>query len=93
VSQNKLPHESGAERKSLKDAALVKATGSKESIANALAESKSQDWAVVELPGLNHLFQTSETGGIAEYATIDETLALSALKAIGDWLSGRFPRK
>jgi pimeloyl-ACP methyl ester carboxylesterase len=62
-------------------------------IAKALAESKSQDWAVVELPGLNHLFQTSKTGGIAEYAAIDETMAPSALKAIGDWLSGRFPRK
>jgi hypothetical protein len=39
-----------------------------------------------ELPGLNHLFQTSKTGSPAEYATIEETIAPEALKLIGDWI-------
>ncbi len=37
-----------------------------------------------ELPGLNHLFQTSTTGAPSEYAQIEETIAPSALALIGD---------
>ena len=40
----------------------------------------------VELPGLNHLFQTCQTGAIAEYAEIDETFNAGALKVISDWI-------
>ncbi len=39
-----------------------------------------------ELPGLNHLFQTCKTGSVSEYAQIEETIAQSALKVIGDWI-------
>jgi uncharacterized protein len=38
------------------------------------------------LPGLNHLFQTCKTGSIAEYAVLEETIAPTALKLIGDWV-------
>ena len=41
---------------------------------------------VMELPGLNHLFQTAPTGAAGEYADIEETVAPSALKIIGDWV-------
>jgi pimeloyl-ACP methyl ester carboxylesterase len=41
---------------------------------------------VVEMPGLNHLFQHSETGAPSEYAKIEETFAPEALKVIGDWI-------
>ena len=34
---------------------------------------------IKELPRLNHLFQTSETGLPAEYARIEETIAPSVL--------------
>ncbi len=59
-------------------------------IAAALAESGSSDWSVVELPGLNHLFQTADKGSLDEYAKIEETIAPIALKTLGDWLASRY---
>ncbi len=44
------------------------------------------DAAVVELPGLNHLLQTADTGQVSEYATIEETVSPLALKTVGDWI-------
>jgi hypothetical protein len=44
---------------------------------------------VVELPGLNHLFQTAETGAPDEYVRIEETLSPAALAAVGDWIAAR----
>jgi len=41
---------------------------------------------VVELPGLNHLYQTTKTGLPTEYQQLDETIAPVALKTIGDWV-------
>lgn len=41
---------------------------------------------LVELEGLNHLFQHATSGSPAEYGTIEETFAPEALKAIGDWI-------
>ena len=38
------------------------------------------------LPGLNHLFQTAETGAPDEYARIEETMAPVALATIADWV-------
>jgi pimeloyl-ACP methyl ester carboxylesterase len=59
-------------------------------IAAALSESKSRDWQVMELPNLNHLFQTAKTGGVSEYSQIEETIAPTALRAINQWLTERF---
>jgi len=56
----------------------------------ALARSKNPDVTVQELPGLNHLFQTSKTGAVSEYGQIDETFAPAALALVGDWLCARF---
>ena len=39
-----------------------------------------------ELPGLNHLFQECETGGLDEYQTIEQTFAPSALELMSDWI-------
>ena len=39
------------------------------------------------LPKLNHLFQTSATGSLAEYGTIEETVSPLALQAMGDWIA------
>jgi len=41
---------------------------------------------IVELPNLNHLFQTATLGTPAEYGQIEETLAPAALKTIADWV-------
>ena len=55
-------------------------------IAAALADSKSTDWATIELPRLNHLFQTAKTGNVPEYFAIEETISPAALRTIGDWM-------
>jgi len=39
------------------------------------------------LPGLNHLFQTSNTGAISEYGQIEETISPLALETILIWLN------
>ncbi|MFO1013894.1 MAG: alpha/beta fold hydrolase [Caulobacteraceae bacterium] len=41
---------------------------------------------IEELPGLNHLFQTAQTGALAEYPQIEETMSPAALTLIGDWV-------
>jgi uncharacterized protein len=52
----------------------------------ALKAGGNKDYLVKELPGLNHLFQTANTGGVSEYVKIEETVSPTALKVIGDWI-------
>jgi fermentation-respiration switch protein FrsA (DUF1100 family) len=59
-------------------------------IDSALRAAGNRDYRVMELPGLNHLFQTARTGGPAEYATIEETMAPAALEAVASWIVQRF---
>jgi pimeloyl-ACP methyl ester carboxylesterase len=40
----------------------------------------------VIMPGLNHLFQTSETGAPGEYSSIEETFSPAALEMITGWI-------
>ena len=58
-------------------------------IAQALKAGGNKDRTVVELPGLNHLFQTSQSGLPAEYAQIEETISPAALQMIADWILKR----
>jgi pimeloyl-ACP methyl ester carboxylesterase len=46
---------------------------------------------IVELPNLNHLFQTAKLGTPAEYGDIEETFAPAALKTIADWVVAHGP--
>lgn len=41
---------------------------------------------VETLKGLNHAFQTADTGAVEEYARIEETIAPRALEVISTWL-------
>jgi pimeloyl-ACP methyl ester carboxylesterase len=41
---------------------------------------------VTDLPGLNHLFQTADTGSPRDYGQIQETIAPAALALIVDWV-------
>lgn len=50
------------------------------------AVAGNPDAAVSELEGLNHLFQTAETGAISEYAMIEETFAPWAIDLIAGWI-------
>jgi fermentation-respiration switch protein FrsA (DUF1100 family) len=52
----------------------------------AVKKGGNNDVTIIEIPNLNHLFQTSETGSPSEYATLEETFSPIALKAIGDWI-------
>jgi pimeloyl-ACP methyl ester carboxylesterase len=58
-------------------------------IAAALKAGGNHDFQTVELPGLNHLFQTCKTGLPAEYGEIEETISPSALKLMADWIRQR----
>ncbi|MEN3749635.1 alpha/beta fold hydrolase [Sphingomonas sp. HF-S3] len=50
------------------------------------ATRDNRDVTIVELPGLNHLFQTSATGSPADYGKIAETFSPKALTLISDWI-------
>ena len=55
--------------------------------AAGLKAAGNRDVTVQELPGLNHLFQTATTGSPAEYGTLEETFAPTALQLIGEWIA------
>jgi uncharacterized protein len=58
-------------------------------IAAALKAGGNRDVTIRELPGLNHLFQTCQTGAVSEYGQIEETIAPVALDTISDWIVQR----
>lgn len=53
----------------------------------ALRAGGNKDVTVRTMPGLNYLLQACDTGSIAEYAAIEETISPEALQAIGDWIA------
>jgi pimeloyl-ACP methyl ester carboxylesterase len=55
-------------------------------IGEALQAGGNKNYKTSELPGLNHLFQTAQTGGVSEYGKSEETFSPLALKTIGDWV-------
>ena len=59
-------------------------------IESALKNANNKDVTIKELEGLNHLFQTADTGLMTEYGTIEETFSPTALKIIKDWILERF---
>jgi pimeloyl-ACP methyl ester carboxylesterase len=62
-------------------------------IREALSKAGNPDFTVLELPALNHLFQTAESGSPNEYYSIEETFSPVALKTISDWILKRFGNK
>lgn len=58
-------------------------------IEQALKEGGNTDITIVELEGLNHLFQTATTGGPDEYAVIEETISPKALETMTTWIRKR----
>ncbi|HVO98875.1 MAG TPA: alpha/beta fold hydrolase [Bryobacteraceae bacterium] len=53
----------------------------------ALEAAGNKDFQTVELPGLNHLFQTCQKCTLAEYSAIEETISPQALDLMGKWLT------
>jgi fermentation-respiration switch protein FrsA (DUF1100 family) len=58
-------------------------------VEEALREGGNPDVTAEVLPGLNHLFQTAETGVPSEYAGIEETFSPAALERIATWILER----
>ncbi|MBK6285155.1 MAG: alpha/beta hydrolase [Draconibacterium sp.] len=55
-------------------------------IEKALKEGGNKNFKTMELKNLNHLFQTCETGAVAEYAQIEETISPGVLEILSDWI-------
>jgi len=53
----------------------------------AYEKSGNKDFTVIEIEGVNHLFQKAQSGSPSLYGAIDETIAPEVLNAIGDWLA------
>jgi hypothetical protein len=49
--------------------------------------SENKDFTVVEIEGVNHLFQTAQSGSPALYGAIEETIAPQVLTALGNWVT------
>jgi len=62
-------------------------------IDSVLKKNNNHSYKIVELKGLNHLFQTAVTGDVSEYSTIQETIAPLALETIGGWLDDNVMKK
>jgi len=54
----------------------------------SLKKGQNSNYRVEALTGLNHLFQTSESGSPYEYTQLEEIIAPIALDKILDWLDG-----
>jgi pimeloyl-ACP methyl ester carboxylesterase len=55
-------------------------------INKVLTKSHNKNFKTVELPSLNHLLQTAQTGSLAEYGQIEETIAPVALNLMSSWI-------
>jgi pimeloyl-ACP methyl ester carboxylesterase len=52
----------------------------------ALKAGGNKNYTIRELPKLNHLFQSAQTGSLLEYAKIEETISPIALETITRWI-------
>ncbi|KAF0149943.1 MAG: alpha/beta hydrolase fold protein [Ignavibacteria bacterium] len=55
-------------------------------IEKALNAGDNKNFKIMELPGLNHLFQPATTGAPSEYSTIETTFSEDALKIMKEWI-------
>jgi pimeloyl-ACP methyl ester carboxylesterase len=64
----------------------VRAKANLAAIKKILTKSGNKHFEVKELPGLNHLLQTANTGAVSEYEKIEETMSPEAMNIISDWI-------
>jgi pimeloyl-ACP methyl ester carboxylesterase len=55
-------------------------------IQKALEAGGNTDFQIMELAGLNHLFQHCQSGSPTEYGAIEETMAPGALNNVSNWI-------
>ena len=53
---------------------------------SSLEKGGNKQFEIMELPGLNHLFQEAQTGAASEYGTIEQTLSPQVLQIITNWI-------
>jgi uncharacterized protein len=58
----------------------------------AYENSGNKDFTVMEIAGVNHLFQKAQSGSPALYGAIEETIAPEVLNAVGSWLAKHTPQ-
>jgi hypothetical protein len=51
-----------------------------------LIRGKNENFKVVELENLNHLFQECETGSMDEYKELEQTISPGILEEITNWI-------
>lgn len=52
----------------------------------SLKKAGNKKTTIKNLPGLNHLFQEAKTGGVNEYAEIEQTISPMVLKTMSNWI-------
>jgi pimeloyl-ACP methyl ester carboxylesterase len=62
-------------------------------IRDALGAGDRCDFDVIEMPQLNHLFQTAGTGATEEYGRIEETMSPAVLDTITSWIMRRTTKR
>jgi pimeloyl-ACP methyl ester carboxylesterase len=55
-------------------------------IDKTLKSGNNRNYKLIELPGINHMMQTCQTGTMLEYPEIEETVSPLVLKGITDWI-------
>jgi len=61
-------------------------------IRRALELAGNEDVTTHSFPGLNHLFQRAQTGGVEAYGRIEQTMDPAVLKKVREWIRARFGR-
>ena len=64
----------------------VDAAVNQNEIRKALMKGENKNYKIIEIEGLNHLFQECKTGNINEYKEIEQTISPIALKEISNWI-------
>jgi dipeptidyl aminopeptidase/acylaminoacyl peptidase len=62
-------------------------------IGKVLEEVGHKDFTILQLPQLNHSFQTCYTGSLKEYENIEETTSPLVLNILSEWCSRKFSSK
>src|SRR5690606_32235180 len=55
-----------------------------------LTQAGNKNFKIISFPNLNHFFQLSETGGVSEYAIIEETISPEVLDIMTKWIKGSY---
>lgn len=58
-----------------------------DAVRDALAQGGNKHATIVELSGLNHLFQEAESGELGEYGVIEQTISPRALNLVSTWIT------